>query len=300
VIWYKKIKNIIKIKIAYIISEEISMVSLGNYRIYKTLLFLAALFKGFPYVEATCDAALALERLKLCYPDHIMSADFDAIVWKDGTRMGLGRSDPFKTDSDKLNNPLLIDQLEQPLYYAGHICEEPQEDPGRIRYEPFFRKMYGDCPQEVEAHLEAIVWMPKIFGDNTYVLFVTRVNDVHKKIQVISDELEQLVLDNPEYISFLEKPGGTYCWRMIANTTRLSNHSFGMTLDINAKNSNYWQWDLQSESRPVTEDEKCLYRNSVPWEIVEIFEKQGFIWGGKWYHYDTMHFEYRPELIINE
>jgi D-alanyl-D-alanine carboxypeptidase len=23
----------------------------------------------------------------------------------------------------------------------------------------------------------------------------------------------------------------------------------------------------------------------------------GFIWGGKWYHYDTMHFEYRPELM---
>jgi type I restriction enzyme R subunit len=24
---------------------------------------------------------------------------------------------------------------------------------------------------------------------------------------------------------------------------------------------------------------------------VQIFEKRGFIWGGKWYHYDTMHFE---------
>ena len=31
-------------------------------------------------------------------------------------------------------------------------------------------------------------------------------------------------------------------------------------------------------------------------EIVRIFEKHGFIWGGRWYHYDTMHFEYRPEL----
>ena len=32
-------------------------------------------------------------------------------------------------------------------------------------------------------------------------------------------------------------------------------------------------------------------------KIVEIFERHGFIWGGKWYHYDTMHFEYRPELL---
>ena len=38
------------------------------------------------------------------------------------------------------------------------------------------------------------------------------------------------------------------------------------------------------------------YKNEIPREIVDIFEKHGFIWGGKWYHYDTMHFEYRPEL----
>jgi len=23
------------------------------------------------------------------------------------------------------------------------------------------------------------------------------------------------------------------------------------------------------------------------------------VWGGKWYHYDTMHFEYRPEILMN-
>ena len=32
-------------------------------------------------------------------------------------------------------------------------------------------------------------------------------------------------------------------------------------------------------------------------ELVNIFEKNGFIWGGRWYHYDTMHFEYRPEMF---
>lgn len=32
-------------------------------------------------------------------------------------------------------------------------------------------------------------------------------------------------------------------------------------------------------------------------KIVEVFEKHGFIWVGSWYHFDTIHFEYRPELI---
>ena len=38
------------------------------------------------------------------------------------------------------------------------------------------------------------------------------------------------------------------------------------------------------------------YAVSIPKEIVDIFEKHGFIWGGRWSHYDTMHFEYRPEF----
>ena len=31
--------------------------------------------------------------------------------------------------------------------------------------------------------------------------------------------------------------------------------------------------------------------------VIDTFEKYGFIWGRKWYHYDAMHFEYRPELL---
>lgn len=39
------------------------------------------------------------------------------------------------------------------------------------------------------------------------------------------------------------------------------------------------------------------YRNRIPADVVQAFERHGFIWGGRWYHYDTMHFEYRPELL---
>ncbi|TMJ49392.1 MAG: M15 family metallopeptidase, partial [Alphaproteobacteria bacterium] len=42
------------------------------------------------------------------------------------------------------------------------------------------------------------------------------------------------------------------------------------------------------------------YVSRIPIELVEIFERHGFIWGGKWSHYDTMHFEYRPELVATE
>lgn len=38
----------------------------------------------------------------------------------------------------------------------------------------------------------------------------------------------------------------------------------------------------------------ALCRRAASWSARE---KHGFIWGGCWYHYDTMHFEYRPELL---
>ena len=34
-----------------------------------------------------------------------------------------------------------------------------------------------------------------------------------------------------------------------------------------------------------------------PKKFIDIFEKEGFIWGGNWVNFDNMHFEYRPELL---
>lgn len=242
------------------------------------------------------DKHLALERLKAAYPEHIFVVCEYALIWNDGTVMPLGI--PSKFGNDKLNQPSLLDQLEQEEYRAGEPFGEPQGDPGRIRYEPFFSKMYGSTPDEVAQHLVEVPWMPRVFGEHAPLLRVTTIHNIHEKIKKISEELEQLVFLHPDYKIFLENPGGTYCWRYIANTNRLSNHSFGMTIDINSAQSHYWQWDLKKEGRAISEDTPLAYRNTIPWAIVEIFEKHCFIWGGKWYHYDTMHFEYRPELIV--
>ena len=87
--------------------------------------------------------------------------------------------------------------------------------------------------------------------------------------------------------------GGTFNWRKIAGSDRLSMHSFGITIDINTKYTNYWQWDCKCKNENTT----LRYKNKIPLKLVQIFEKYGFIWGGNWTHYDTMHFEYRPELL---
>ena len=64
-------------------------------------------------------------------------------------------------------------------------------------------------------------------------------------------------------------------------------HAWGAAIDLNTKFADYWLWSSKS-----------LYSNRIPPEIVEmIFERHGFIWGGKWWHFDTMHLKYRPELL---
>ncbi len=67
-------------------------------------------------------------------------------------------------------------------------------------------------------------------------------------------------------------------------------HSYAAAIDLNARLSDYWLWTKRQQG-------KFAWVNRMPFDIVDIFERFGFIWGGKWYHYDTMHFEYRPEII---
>jgi len=250
----------------------------------------------FIFVSSGAQTALLadLQRLQTAYPDYIQTVTEQYVVWKDGSKMPSQDNNPHKSTAEKLAAPSLADQISGVHYMAGKLNAAPQDDPGRICYEPFFRKMYGNTPAEVQQHLTTLYWMPKAFG-HRYPLQVSTINEVNKKLQRISDELEKLPVS---YHRFLADPGGTFCWRTIANTQRLSLHSFGMTIDINTHYSHYWQWDLKKAGRPISEEAKLTYHNQIPWEIVAIFEKYGFIWGGKWYHYDTMHFEYRPELLM--
>jgi hypothetical protein len=95
----------------------------------------------------------------------------------------------------------------------------------------------------------------------------------------------------PDLLPYLQPSAGTFNWRLVAGTQRLSNHSFGIAIDLHVKHAHYWRW-----SKEFKAGKPLVYQNAIPQRIVQAFEAAGFIWGGKWYHYDTMHFEYRPEL----
>ena len=229
--------------------------------------------------------AQSVADLIAAYPGHLSQIDGNSLVWRDGTRMPISDGIAGKDFETLLDKPDLDDMFAQP-YRAGPPTGPPRrnQDPGRIRYEPFFLKMYGDCRKgEVQARLRRVKWMPSRGGGT---VAVTSVNGVAERLEAVVRELETLPA---EFTRYLVPSGGTLNCRSIAGTNRRSMHAYGAAIDINTSLGDYWRWPKPSAD--------VTYRNRIPFEIVEVFERHGFIWGGKWYHYDTMHFEYRPELL---
>jgi hypothetical protein len=89
-------------------------------------------------------------------------------------------------------------------------------------------------------------------------------------------------------------------WRSIAATQSRSFHAYGTALDLIPKSQGgletYWLWTARTN--PEWWTVPYSRRLHPPEEVVRAFESFGFIWGGKWPAYDTMHFEYRPEILI--
>ena len=227
------------------------------------------LFGGFASAVAAEEKS-ALDALVRAYPQQLAGYDAMDLIWRDGTRMPL---------SD--GHPSILDQLR--LVYTVGISPAalfPQNDAGRARNRPFFDKIYGNCWKgEVTPSLVPVVWLPQSWGRPVRI---TSVNRIDQRLTEISQELEVLPSSLRRY---LYPSAGTYNCRVVADTGEPSMHSWGAAIDINATYSEYWLWPRARSANPI------------PFEIIDIFERHGFIWGGKWAHYDTMHFEYRPELL---
>jgi hypothetical protein len=85
--------------------------------------------------------------------------------------------------------------------------------------------------------------------------------------------LEEIQADGLTSALHPQQYGGCFVPRFIAGTTTLSNHAFGLAFDVN-----------------VPENQRGTV-GRINREVVAIFEKWGFTWGGIWHYTDPMHFE---------
>ncbi len=180
-----------------------------------------------------------------------------------------------KSFDERLTSPDVKDIFLIP-YRAGAIrpVEIENEDPGRVRIEAILNATYGPNPAVAQVR----------------VVFLGMPVRVHRDIAPALARVAVRLKDargNPSLAPFLRRLSGGFAARTIAGTDRMSAHAFGIAIDLDKSMSDYWRWQRGPHR----------WRNRIPQAIVDAFEAEGFIWGGRWWHYDTMHFEYRPELV---
>lgn len=233
-----------------------------------------------PSAKAEATVPEGAGRLLKTYPDHIKDYVDGNLVMADGTKI-VYDSGKEKSFLDKLDHAEPVDIF---AWTYDTTSTQPGycEDPGRSRCEQLFKLMYGASSAQVQKHLVPVDW----FG--TKVMF-SSVNGAADSLRAVSLEIK----NNPHLLAYT-KTAGTFYWRKVSGSERLSAHSYGIAIDVGVSKSNYWKWDNPGKNETAT----IKYKNNMPLELVRIFERHGFIWGGRWYHYDTMHFEFRPELLM--
>jgi hypothetical protein len=157
---------------------------------------------------------------------------------QNGMRFPISDGKTNKSFDDLIEHPD-IDDMFYVQYPAGTTPHQPPKDfdPGRVRYDPFFTGMYGDCSKgEVTPKLKAIDWLPAHHGGK---ISITAVNGVDGTLEAISRELDQLP---PEFHKFLMPTGGTYNCRPVAGSNVRSAHGYGIAIDLNVEYSDYWRW----------------------------------------------------------
>jgi len=228
------------------------------------------------------DLAKRLDRLVASYPQALARHDGRTLFFRDGTTMPVSDGRTDKSFEELLAAPDIDDMFVFAYPKGAPAAPPPQDfDPGRVRNEAFFTKVFGDCRGKRAAapDLVEVVWMPETAPQP---LPFNRAAGAARALEKVVAELERL----PAPLKAdLVPSAGTLACRPIAGTNRLSAHGYATAIDIATKRADYWRWS------------KGGWRNRVPLEIVAVFERHGFIWGGRWHHFDTMHFEYRPDLF---
>lgn len=226
--------------------------------------------------------------LMMAYPEYITSVEKSTngrvyAVMNSGRKL-LYDDKQVKSSEEKLNNPDIQDMLEQayPLNDIDDLLEKDY-DPGRIRMYPLLKEVYGGSKSKVESNLTGVKM------GYTSCQF-NKSNNAAVALKGVMSELIPLANARRDIYSCVFPYSGTFNYRVVSGTNRLSPHSFGIAIDLASNKWDYWKWAKRSEG------EKRL--DSYPREIVKIFEKNNFIWGGKWGHFDILHFEYRPEIIL--
>lgn len=203
------------------------------------------------------------------------------------------------------------------LYDRTRATPELQDgyDPGRNRPTQLFKQVYGRDESNVEKNLVEVVFLNQIVRFNKNMGAANSLEKVGMEL-IDKSRFDKDLADflEPFRNGELDLDQMTFKWRKIKGSDDLSPHSFAIAIDLfnpELIGNSYWHWQATKERAekfgkglpPLEESQVQNFKPSdqvrIPASLVEAFENNGFIWGGRWFHYDIMHFEFRPEFFSN-
>ncbi len=225
--------------------------------------------------------------LKMAYPDDVAGFEKDGqtvtVLMENGAKI-VYDDQKAKSFSEKLGNADIQDAMEIPYPLESiSTLMSGEEDPGRVRCYALLNAVYGGSQSEVESRLESV-------DTGAGSCPFNESNDADEALEDAFADVAVLTKDDPSIYGFVFPMSGTFNYRVIAGTGQLSPHAFGIAIDLCRDSRDYWQWASREQAQSRLDE--------YPRALVGVFESHGFIWGGKWAHFDFLHFEYRPELII--
>ena len=222
----------------------------------------------------------------LAYPEYVVDLekrnDKVYLITKNGNKI-VYDDKVKKNDNEKLYNPDIQDALEK-SYIFNEIDKVPVgNDCGRNRVYELLGNVYGKSSSEIKKNLVLVD-----FGYHKFLF--NKNNGAARALRNADSQIkDKLKIDKGIY-AYVYPSSGTYNDRLIAGTNRLSPHAYGIAIDLKSHKNDYWKWSLKKDA-----DSRIA---KYPKSLVKIFENNNFVWGGKWEHFDILHFEYRPEIII--
>lgn len=126
-----------------------------------------------------------------------------------------------------------------------------------------------------------------------------------KALQAVDADLHKLRQYDAGVHAFLVKIKDVFGYAnktvLRTQSSNISMHALGLAVDIIPHSYEgkevYWVWTRNNYPKKW-KDISLEKRWSVPNSVVYVFQEHGFIWGGKWNNFDTIHFEYRPEILL--
>lgn len=258
------------------------------------------------------NAHLVLRAFMVSYPDRVSGVDYDAeakdwymtvggkrFYWSHGRLLpGAERADheKWRPYVDYLYPRFVPDPSRFPAELVERLS--PRALSERRKRAPsyniaFYDALYeGRTRRRIEERITRIDYLGKRVSVHRTI--VAPLKRVEARIRALarSDAEVRLFLDS---ISSVEG----YNWREIRDSSARSNHSWGIAVDILPRNwgkkNIYWNWISYWNDRWMMIPPERRW--APPDSVIAAFEDEGFVWGGKWFLWDAMHFEYRPELL---